>query len=294
MKVKAWVEAMRLRTLPVSVAGVISGIACGIGNGVFRLLPALICLLFAVTAQIVSNFANEYYDFKNGFDKKGREGFRRGVTEGDLTPEAMKRATFGLLAFDCLLGLSLIIWGGWWLIAVGVAVALFAIGYSAGPYPLSHHGLGDVAVVIFFGIVPVMLTSYLTSGTWENLPISFGIGLAIGLLAANVLIVNNYRDMEDDAEVGKHTTVVLFGRRAMHAVYLFDATAALTVISISLLETGASFLWLTGWGLIEIFYIFVWISMGKLKGKSLNNILKKTAMAVLMTSIVILVAMATK
>ena len=294
MKIKAWIEAMRLRTLPVSVAGVISGIACGTGNGVFRVAPALICLLFAVIAQIVSNFANEYYDYKNGFDKKGREGFRRGVTEGDLTPEAMKRATFGLLAVDCLLGLSLIIWGGWWLIAVGVAVALFAIAYSGGPYPLSHHGLGDVAVVIFFGIVPVMLTSYLTCGNWENAPISFGIGLAIGLLAANVLIVNNYRDMEDDEEVGKHTTVVLFGRRAMHGIYLFNATVGLTVISISLLESGASFLWLFGYGLIEIFYIFVWISMGRSRGKSLNNILKRTAQLVLLTSIITMVAMATK
>ena len=294
MKAKAWVEAMRLRTLPVSVAGVIGGIACGTGTGVFRLLPALICLLFAVAAQIVSNFANEYYDYKNGFDKKGREGFRRGVTEGDITPRAMKRATFGLLAIDCLLGLSLIIWGGWWLIAVGLAVALFAIAYSAGPYPLSHHGLGDVAVVIFFGIVPVMLTAFLTCGSWENWQISFGVGLAIGLLAANVLIVNNYRDMEDDAEVGKHTTVVLFGRKAMSGIYFFDFTVALIIITISLLESGVSFLWICAWGLMEIFYIFVWISMVRSRGKELNKILKRTAQLVLLSSILILVATATK
>lgn len=294
MKVKAWIEAMRLRTLPVSVAGVISGIACGIGNGVFKIAPAVICLLFAVLAQIVSNFANEYFDYKNGFDKKGREGFRRGVTEGDITPDAMKRATFGLLAVDCLLGLALIIWGGWWLIAIGVAVALFAIGYSAGPYPLSHHGLGDVAVVIFFGIVPVMLTSYLTCGNWGNWQISFGVGMAVGLMASNVLIVNNYRDMEDDSEVGKHTTVVLFGRRAMWGIYGLNFSLALIIICISLLESGASFLWIIGWGLIEIFYIFVWISMKKSRGKSLNRILKKTAQLVLLTSIIILVAMSTK
>lgn len=293
-KIKAWIEAMRLRTLPVSVAGVIAGIACGLDTGKFRILPCIICLLFAIVAQIVSNFANEYYDYKNGFDKKGREGFRRGVTEGDISPISMKRATFALLAADCLLGASLITWGGWWLIPVGVAIALFAIGYSAGPYPLSHHGLGDVAVVVFFGIVPVMFTSYLTGGSWENAPISFGVGMAIGLLAANVLIVNNYRDMEDDSEVGKHTTVVLFGRRAMSGIYIFDSTVALIVISISILEIGASFLWIIGWGLIEIFYIFVWISMKKSEGKSLNLVLKKTAQLVLLTAILILVATATK
>ena len=284
-KVKSWIEAMRLRTLPVSVAGVFGGVACAISAGRFRLLPALICLIFAILAQIVSNFANEYYDYKNGFDKKGREGFRRGVTEGDLSPESMKKVTYTLLAIDCLLGASLIIWGGWWLLGVGIAIALFAIGYSAGPYPLSHHGLGEVAVIIFFGIVPVMFTSYLTTGNWENSTISFGIGLAIGLLASNVLIVNNYRDLEDDREVGKNTTVVLFGRKAMHNVYLLNASLGLAVTAICGILIRASYLWMTAWGIIEIFYIFVWFKMGKSEGKALNQILKRTAQLILLTSI---------
>ena len=111
--IKAWIEAMRLRTLPVSVAGVMAGTACAIYDGGFKTLPFLICLLFAILAQIVSNFANEYFDFKKGLDKKGREGFRRGVTEGDISPKAMLTATLSLLALDCLIGLSLIWWGGW-------------------------------------------------------------------------------------------------------------------------------------------------------------------------------------
>lgn len=164
--IKAWIEAMRLRTLPVSVAGVLAGTGCAVFKHGFSVVPMLICLVFAVIAQIASNFANEYYDFKNGFDKKGREGYRRGVTEGDISPSAMKRATFGLLFLDALLGCSLIYYGGWWLIAVGVAVAIFAVAYSAGPYPLSHHGLGDVAVVVFFGFVPVIFTEYVQTGVW--------------------------------------------------------------------------------------------------------------------------------
>ena len=91
---KPWIEAMRLRTLPVSVAGVLGGTACAISRHGFSLVPMLICLVFAVVAQIASNFANEYYDFKNGLDRKGREGYRRGVTEGDIAPAAMKRATY--------------------------------------------------------------------------------------------------------------------------------------------------------------------------------------------------------
>ena len=95
---KKWIEAMRLRTLPVSISGVLAGIACAMMGIDFSLVPALLCLLFAILAQIASNFANEYYDFKKGVDRKGREGFRRGVTEGDISPAAMKYATFGTLA----------------------------------------------------------------------------------------------------------------------------------------------------------------------------------------------------
>ena len=98
--IKSWIEAMRLRTLPVSVAGVIAGTGCAIMLGSFKTGPALLCLLFAMLAQIASNFGNEYYDYKNGIDRKGRAGFRRGVTEGTISPEAMKRATFACLGLD--------------------------------------------------------------------------------------------------------------------------------------------------------------------------------------------------
>ena len=210
-----WIEAMRLRTLPVSISGVLAGIACAMMGIDFSLVPALLCLLFAILAQIASNFANEYYDFRKGVDRKGREGFRRGVTEGDITPAAMKYATFSTLAAAAVVGCLMLFYGSWWLVPIGLCIGLFALAYSAGPYPLSHHGLGDVAVVIFFGIVPVTLTCYLQQGGWRELWLSLPISVAVGLLAANVLIVNNCRDEEDDRAVGKRTTVVIFGRKAM-------------------------------------------------------------------------------
>ena len=92
--IKCWIEAMRLRTLPVSVAGVITAIGYARLHDCFRWTPAILCLAFAVLAQIASNFANEYYDFKGGLDRPGREGPRRGVTEGDITPRAMLAATY--------------------------------------------------------------------------------------------------------------------------------------------------------------------------------------------------------
>ena len=148
-KLACWVEAMRLRTLPVSVAGVIGACGYALLDGKFKPAVAVLCLLFAVLAQIASNFANEYYDFKGGLDRKGREGPRRGVTEGDLTPGAMKAATFVTLGLACCVGLSLLLWGPWWLILAGVAIALGVLAYSTGPYPLSHHGLGEVAQFAF-------------------------------------------------------------------------------------------------------------------------------------------------
>lgn len=230
--VKAWIEAMRLRTLPVSVAGVVAGCGAAASAGSFRPLPAILCLVFAILAQIASNFANEYYDYANGLDKRGREGFRRGVTEGDISPEAMKRATYGVLALAAITGLSLVCFGGWWLIPIGAAIAIFALAYSTGPYPLSHHGLGDIAVIIFFGIVPVMFTSYVQTGSFSRPPFLLPLSIAIGLMAANVLIVNNYRDMEADKAVNKCTTVVIFGRKAMLCAYTLSGLIALTLIGV--------------------------------------------------------------
>ena len=137
--IKNWIEAMRLRTLPVSVAGVIAGCGCAIMLDSFKAVPALICLTFAVLAQIASNFANEYFDFRNGIDKKGREGFRRGVTEGEINPQDMKRATFVTLALAASVGCTMLAYGPLWLLAVGVLIMIFALAYSAGPFPLSHH-----------------------------------------------------------------------------------------------------------------------------------------------------------
>lgn len=285
-KAKAWIEAMRLRTLPVSVAGVIAGCGCAAYYGGFSLLPAVICLFFAVIAQIASNFANEYYDYANGLDKKGREGFRRGVTEGDISPRAMKRATYALLALDAILGCSLIWWGGWWLLAIGAAILIFALAYSTGPYPLSHHGWGDVAVVIFFGIVPVTLTAWLQVGSWEILPLALPLSTGTGMLAANVLIVNNYRDMEDDETAGKHTTVVIFGRPAMLSVYMTMGIVGV-FLPYPLLMVGGTFsvfcLLLPLWA--SIGYLRLGRIMAGSRGAALNNVLKHTVLLMLIYTI---------
>lgn len=219
---------MRLRTLPVSAAGVLTAIALNLRHDNLHLTPAILCLVFALLAQIASNFANEYFDYRAGRDRPGREGPRRGVTEGDLTPRAMLAATLLTLAAACAVGLIVVAYAGWWLVPVGVAVALGVFAYSAGPYPLSTHGLGEVAVILFFGLVPVALTYFISAGScpaevWRA-------AMAVGLMGANVLIVNNYRDVEDDRAVHKLTLAVRFGRPAMRLLYAANGLAAMALM----------------------------------------------------------------
>lgn len=283
--IRKWIEAMRLRTLPVSIAGVLIGTALALWQGSFSMIPASLCLMFAVSAQIASNFANEYYDYRNGMDRKGREGFRRGVTEGDITPQAMKSATFIMLSFAALTGCCMLFIGGWWLLPVGICILLAALAYSTGPYPLSHHGLGDVTVVIFFGIVPVTITYWLQTGEWTGMNVVLPSSVAVGLLAANVLIVNNYRDMDDDRAVGKRTTAVIFGRKVMGYAYLLSG-----ILSMSLMIP----LWqeLPVWSLpVPLIYLLLhiktWLKLMRNTGAALNPVLGLTARNLLLFSIVL-------
>ncbi|WP_288307272.1 1,4-dihydroxy-2-naphthoate octaprenyltransferase [uncultured Muribaculum sp.] len=280
-KIKTWVEAVRVRTLPVSIAGVLSGAACAVTTGQYQILPIILCLLFAILAQTASNFANEYYDFRAGFDKAGREGPRRGVTEGDITPSSMRTATFVTLGLACGVGCSLIYWGGWWLIAVGLLIAIGVMAYSTGPYPLSHHGLGEIAVMIFFGIIPVNFTCYLATGSFSTL---FVISSVItGLMGTNVLLVNNYRDQPDDAAVGKRTLAVIFGTRFASLFYMFNGIVA-AVLAFSYLP-GCSYI---SAGYL-VCHLFLYNFMRTHRGAVLNPILGMTACLMLLFSILQLV-----
>lgn len=277
--IRHWIEAMRLRTLPVSIAGVIAGTGCAILVDSFKAVPALLCLVFAILAQIAANFGNEYYDFKNGIDKKGRAGFRRSVTEGEISPKAMKNATFITLGSAAAVGCIMLIYGPWWLIIAGILIMCFALAYSAGPYPLSHHGLGDIAVIVFFGIVPVVLTWYLQTSSWEAVGFVIETSLAIGLLAANVLVVNNYRDMEDDAAVGKRTTVVIFGRKTMSVAYLLSGFIGMFIMIPLWLVMH---LWAMVIPLIYLaLHIKAWSDLKQSIGSEINPLLGRTAMNLL-------------
>lgn len=276
-KIGCWIEAMRLRTLPVSVAGVVTGVGLAVAAGRFVAGAAILCFVFAVLAQIASNFANEYYDYRDGLDAPGREGPRRGVTEGDLTPRQMVTATYVTLGIACLVGLGLIAYGGWWLIGAGVVIALGAMAYSAGPYPLSRHGLGEIAVIAFFGVIPVSLTYYVEA---LEIPRMVWIsGLSIGLMGANVLIVNNYRDRDADKKVGKRTLAVFFGRGAVRLIYLFNGLIAVGLMLP--LWAGMS----SGWMAVPLGYLaghlLIWSVMPHRRGHALTPLLAMTSLLML-------------
>ena len=228
-QLKIWLECFRLRTLPVSMSGVIIAIGLAVWHHHFKWLPAVLCLLFALLAQIASNTANEYFDYLHGADKPGRVGPRRGVTEGDIRPATLRNVTFGLLALAGIVGCCLIPYGGWWLLPVGIVIALGALAYSAGPYPLSYHGLGELMVFTFFGLVPVNLTYYVMALRFHPLVLLFSI--AIGLMGVNVLLVNNYRDVEDDRAAGKKTQTVMHGRPATALAYLLNGYTAIAILA---------------------------------------------------------------
>ncbi|MDO4971973.1 MAG: 1,4-dihydroxy-2-naphthoate octaprenyltransferase [Bacteroidales bacterium] len=284
-QIKIWIEAIRLRTLPVSVSGVLIAVGLTKFNGQFRLVPSLLCVVFAVLAQIVSNLANEYFDFKAGTDKKGRVGPRRGVTEGDITPSAMKKAMIGTLVVACLVGLSMLLvvdpgenYANWlMLIGAGVLIAIFAFAYSVGPYPLSYHALGEVTVMGFYGLVPVIFTYYVVSGVFH--PFAVIAGIAIGFMGVNVLLVNNYRDVDDDREAGKRTSVVVFGRKLAAFAYLLNGLLAMSILGVVWIRLYFASGW---WFLLPmvVYLLLHFITWHRLKhsdGAALNPLLGATA-----------------
>jgi len=244
-----WFAAARPRTLPAAVAPVLVGSALAWRSGAFDLAAATLCLGFALLVQIGTNFANDYYDHAQGADTAARVGPRRAVAAGLVTPATMRRAMFLVFACAFLVGLGLIRWGGPWLLVIGVASILGGIAYTGGPWPLGYHGLGDVFVFIFFGLVAVGATYFVQVGRL-GLDV-FLAAIPVGLLAANILVVNNYRDVETDAVAGKRTLVVRFGRSAARAQFVTSHVIAF-VIPLGFLARGFGLSCLLPLGLLPL------------------------------------------
>ena len=229
---RAWVIAARPQTLPAAAAPVIVGVGLAVEAGVFAPLPALAALVGAGLIQIGTNFANDYYDAIQGADTDDREGFTRVVASGLIDPAEVKRAMWLTFGAAILVGTYLVAVGGLPILIIGLASVAAGIAYTGGPYPLGYHGLGDLFVFVFFGVIAVTGTYYvqaasLTGGyfpLWlppETIPLAAVVAsLPIAALSTNILVVNNVRDRAEDATTGKRTLAVRFGYRFSRMQFL--------------------------------------------------------------------------
>ncbi len=227
-KWRIWLHAARPRTLPAAVAPVLVGSGLAWKDGCFDLGAAGLCLGFSLLIQIGTNFANDYYDFVKGADTAARVGPRRAVAAGLISPGTMRAAMWLVFAAAFACGLGLIAWGGPWLLAIGVASVLCGIAYTGGPWPLGYHGLGDLFVFVFFGLVAVGATYFVQAGRISGDALLAAV--PIGLLTANILVVNNYRDVDTDRAAGKRTLVVRFGRGFAQGQFGLSLLIALAVV----------------------------------------------------------------
>ncbi|MDR2389670.1 MAG: 1,4-dihydroxy-2-naphthoate polyprenyltransferase [Tannerellaceae bacterium] len=284
-----WLEATRPKTLTASVCPVFLGCALAYSDGVFRPEVALLCLAVALLAQIASNFANDYFDFKKGSDGEDRLGPERAVAGGRIAPAAMLTATFVTLGLACFCGLGLLFYAGWWLIFVGIAIAVCVLAYSAGPFPLAYRGLGDVCVLVFYGMIPVCFTYYVQAHSFNVL--SFLLSLSAGLLSVNILVVNNYRDYEQDKAVGKRTSIVYFGRRFGRFLYLFNGIMAV-VFTLPLFFLPGVTLWIAPLYIIFfLLFLGTWRELIRFQGRSLNETLAHTARNVFLYTLLLVLTL---
>jgi 1,4-dihydroxy-2-naphthoate polyprenyltransferase len=217
MNVARWVLAARPKTLSAASVPVLVGSACAFALGGLRVGPALAALGGALLLQIGANFANDVYDFEKGADTAERLGPTRAVQAGLISPAAMKRGMYVVFALALLLGVYLTLVSGPIILAIGIVSILSAIAYTGGPYPLGYNGLGDLFVFVFFGLVAVCGTAFVQLGHVP--PLALWCSLPVGALATAILVVNNLRDHEQDARVGKRTLAVRWGAQAVILEY---------------------------------------------------------------------------
>ena len=218
-RVQIWILAARPKTLTAAAAPVLLGTGMAVGAGSFSPLPALAALVGALLIQVGTNLANDYYDHIRGGDTEARVGPTRVTQAGLISPTTVRNATYLVLGLALLLGIYLVWVGGVPILVLGLASLICAVAYTGGPYPLAYHGLGDLFVFVFFGLVAV-------GGTYWVQALSFGpqvllAGAGMGALNTAILVVNNLRDLETDAAAGKRTLAVWLGHSGSKFELLF-------------------------------------------------------------------------
>lgn len=285
---KAWLLAARPKTLTAASIPVMLGCALANMYGHFQTVPAILCFLFAFLMQIDANFINDLYDYLKGIDREDRLGPERACAQGWISPAGMKKGIAITTILAALTGICLLFYSGWEMIPVGIACIIFAFLYTTGPYPLAYHGWGDLMVLVFFGFIPVGCTYYVMAHDW-NMSVTIA-SLASGLVIDTLLMVNNFRDREQDAVSGKRTIVVRLGAKAGLILYFLLGLAACWCCFHFITEGK---LWAAvAPQLYLIPHIMSTLKMARIgKGKELNAILGETSRNMLLFGLLLTLGM---
>lgn len=275
-KIKYWIYAARPKTLSAALIPVVCATALAAAEGRLAWRPALLCALFAALMQVAANFINDLYDFLRGTDRGDRLGPDRACAMGWISPREMKWGITLMLVVACSAGLCLLPFGGLVLVGIGVACVVFAFLYTT---LLSYVGCGDVLVWVFFGLVPVCGTYYVQAHTLT--PAVWWLAAACGLVTDTLLVLNNYRDREQDAQSGKRTLVVALGERFGSLLYLLQGI--LGYVCVAMLGTQGH-MWCA---VLPLFYLLphmlTWRKMVQIHhGRALNRILAYTSQNMLL------------
>ncbi|MCX7875032.1 MAG: 1,4-dihydroxy-2-naphthoate polyprenyltransferase [Melioribacteraceae bacterium] len=273
-KFDAWILAIRPKTLPAAIMPVLVGTAIAIHDNKFKPVAALIALLCSLLIQIGTNLVNDLYDYLKGTDKKERIGPQRAAASGLLTVNELKFGIYLVFSLSFLLGIYLIAIAGWLVLLIGVLSIIAGIIYTAGPFPLAYNALGDIASFLFFGFIGTVGTYYVQAN--EITAFVFWASIPVGSLITNILVVNNYRDKEEDKLNGKKTLAVLFGETFSRFQYLIFMIASYSILFIVYFTFRKSI-----WVFLPILSLPISIKLIKMiytfKGKELNKTLELTA-----------------
>ena len=275
MTLRQVLHLVRPHTLPASLAPVVTALALAALDGFFCPTTAILTVLVGVLAQIVSNIANDLFDFKKGADGKDRKGFERPLSLGKISYREVKCLLIVSIVATSLTGIALILLTSPWLSIVGALVILGAIAYTGGPFPFAYHGLGEVMVFLFYGLVAGGGTYYIQCGTlsWE----AIALASAMGLASCNILVVNNYRDVAEDALSGKRTLFVRFGKSLAPKLYLANV-----LLSVLLLFPFYSIIGMLSSGIYLAQMMHLQRTMLHTEGAQLNKVLVRTAQGVVL------------
>jgi 1,4-dihydroxy-2-naphthoate octaprenyltransferase len=271
----AWLLAMRPQTLPVSIGPVLVGTAVAFAAGSLRVGPAIAAALGALLLQIGSNFANDVFDFEKGADTETRIGPPRAAQSGLLSSAELKRGMVVVFSLATLCGFYLAWVAGPIILGVGAISIVAAIVYTGGPWPLGYHGLGDVAVFVFFGLVAVIGTTFVQ--TLAIHPLAVAAAIPVGALATAILVVNNLRDVDADREAGKRTLAVRIGRAGARAEWALLVGGAYLMASVPMIVFGETAWVLLPWLSAPRAYALWNVIASSEEGPALNEALAGTA-----------------